>query len=200
MPMPRLQFWFEFASTYSYLSVMRIGALAEAAGVSVAWRPFLLGPIFKAQGWSTSPFNLYPAKGRYMVRDIARIATARGLAFQMPQTFPANGLRAARLATLGLGEGWGQEFTRRVFTAQFGNGQDIADEELLSGILASLGLDGADVHNRAADATVKDALRAATEEAMAKGIFGAPAFLTEDGELFWGDDRLEQALAWARSR
>ena len=76
---PTLVFWYEFASTYSYLSAMRIEAEAERAGVAIEWRPFLLGPIFKAQGWTTSPFNIYPAKGRYMVRDIERLAAARGL-------------------------------------------------------------------------------------------------------------------------
>ncbi len=71
--MPTLDFWFDFASTYSYPAAMRIGPLAAAAGVSLRWRPFLLGPIFKDQGWETSPFNLYPAKGRYMWRDLERI-------------------------------------------------------------------------------------------------------------------------------
>ncbi len=90
--MARLTFWFEFASTYSYLSAMRIEEMARKADVEVIWKPFLLGPIFKAQNWDTSPFNVYPAKGRYMVRDIERIAEARGLAFRLPDPFPQNGL------------------------------------------------------------------------------------------------------------
>ena len=81
---PTLEFWYEFASTYSYLSAMRIEALATAAGVAVEWKPFLLGPIFKAQGWDTSPFNLYPAKGRYMMRDLERLTAERGLRFARP--------------------------------------------------------------------------------------------------------------------
>ena len=79
--MSKLEFWYDFGSTYSYLTAMRIDRLAAASGIDVVWRPFLLGPIFKAQGWATSPFNVYPAKGRYMVRDIERIAAAR-------ETFP----------------------------------------------------------------------------------------------------------------
>ncbi len=71
---PVLDFWYEFASPYSCLSALRIEKLAEDAGVTLRWRPFLLGPIFAAQGWNTSPFALYPSKGRYMWRDTARRA------------------------------------------------------------------------------------------------------------------------------
>ncbi len=104
--MAALEFWYEFASNYSYLSAMRIGALARTAEVRLLWRPFLLGPIFKAQGWHTSPFNLFPAKGRHMVRDMQRITEARGLNFVMPKPFPANGLPAARVAHAGQAEAW----------------------------------------------------------------------------------------------
>ena len=113
--MAHVTFWFEFASTYSYLSAMRIEEMSRKADVDVIWKPFLLGPIFKAQNWDTSPFNLHPAKGRYMVRDIERIAKARGLVFRLPNPFPQNGLLAARLALVGLEEGWGPVI-RTVFT------------------------------------------------------------------------------------
>ena len=96
--MPRLEFWYDLASTYSYLSAMRIEAMAAKPGVDLEWRPFLLGPIFKAQGWTSSPFNLYPVKGQYMVRDITRIAADRGIPFVMPEPFPAHSLLAVRIA------------------------------------------------------------------------------------------------------
>jgi 2-hydroxychromene-2-carboxylate isomerase len=195
-PAPKLEFWYEFASTYSYLSAMRIEALAGAAGVTVEWKPFLLGPIFKAQGWDTSPFNLYPAKGRYMVRDLERLATARGLRFALPAIFPQNSLAAARLALVGGDEGWIAPFTRAVYVAQFADGADISDSVVLRSILDGLRLDSEQLFSRIAQADIKARLQQQTAEAQRRGIFGAPSFICH-GELFWGDDRLEQALAWA---
>ncbi len=194
--MPRLEFWYEFASNYSYLSAMRISEMARVTGVEVVWRPFLLGPIFKAQGWETSPFNLYPAKGRYMIRDMQRLAAGRGLPFVMPPTFPANGLKAARLALIGVDEGWIEPFTRKIFEAQFGCGEDISDVRVISMILTALDLDAAVLLDRAEAPAIKQRLRDQTAEAASRGIFGAPSFITPTGELFWGDDRLEQALDW----
>ena len=198
MSQPRLEFFFDFASTYAYLSAMRIKALAGTAGVEIAWRPFLLGPIFKDQGWDTSPFNIYPAKGRYMVRDIERIAKDRGLPFVAPEQFPANGLHAARVALVADSQGWIADFSETVFKREFdGSSCDIADRELLREIVATLGHDPEPILAESQTQPIKDALRAQSERAKSLGIFGAPTFVTEDGELFWGDDRLEQALSWA---
>ncbi len=194
--MPRLEFWYDLASTYSYLSAMRMEPMAARAGVEIVWRPFLLGPIFKAQGWTSSPFNLYPAKGQYMVRDITRIAGDRGLPFALPEPFPAHSLLAVRIALLGEAEGWTPRFSRAVLSASFGQGADIGKPETLSTILAGLGLDAASIIARTGEEYEKLALRQRTADAQARGIFGAPTFVTENGELFWGDDRLEQALAW----
>jgi 2-hydroxychromene-2-carboxylate isomerase len=194
---PNVVFWYEFASTYSYLSVMRIDGEAQRAGVTVEWRPFLLGPIFKANGWTTSPFNLYPAKGRYMVRDIARIAAARGLSFRMPETFPANGIKAARLAIAAQRLSATQAFTRAVFEAQFALGRDISSDEVLSECLTATGLDPVQMWAASSEEAVKATLKGNTKAAQALGIFGAPSFTTENKELFWGDDRLEQAIGWA---
>lgn len=195
--MAKIEFWYDFASTYSYLSVMRIEPLAAAAGVQVAYRPFLLGPTFKAQALTTSPFVAVPIKGRYMERDIARIADARGLVFHMPDPFPAHSLAAARIATVAEAEGWIGPFTRAVFSAEFANREDIAASDVLDRIVSNLGHDPARISAAAGTAENKAALRERTEAASAKGIFGAPTFVTADGEIFWGDDRLEQALAWA---
>jgi len=195
---PTLEFWFEFASTYSYPAAMRIEEAARAAGVAVAWRPFLLGPIFRAQGWNDSPFNLYPAKGRYMWRDLERICGARGLPFRRPSQFPRNGLLAARVAMVGAGAPWGPSFVRAAYTANFAEDRDIAVPEVIGDTLARLGADADAVMQQASSAENKEALKRQTERAVALGIFGAPSFTVGD-ELFWGDDRLDDALRFARS-
>ncbi len=197
-PAPRIEFWYELASTYSYLSAMRIEVVAEAAGVEVLWKPFLLGPIFFAQGWNTSPFNIYPAKGRYMVREMERLTAARGLPFKMPSRFPQNSLLAARIAIIGHDEGWGIAFSKGVYARQFGEGAGISDADALGGILRGLGQDPARVIGLTGQAETKERLRQRNEEAQELGIFGAPSFLAS-GELYWGDDKLEQALDHARA-
>ncbi len=197
MSRPVLEFFFEFASTYSYPAAMRIGALAEAAGVAVRWRPFLLGPIFRAQGWDNSPFNLYPAKGRYMWRDLERVCARLGLPFRRPDPFPQPSLLAARLAHVGLDEGWGEDFCRAVFAAEFAEGRQIGDEAVMHELLDRFGVAPAPALARARSDEIKERLRGATAEAERRGVFGAPSFVAADGELFWGHDRMVEALAWA---
>ncbi|MFN0219683.1 MAG: 2-hydroxychromene-2-carboxylate isomerase [Hyphomicrobium sp.] len=197
MNQPKLEFWYEFASTYSYLSASRIAEAAALADIEIVWRPFPLGPIFKAQGWTDSPFNLYPAKGAYMLRDIARIAASRGRAFKMPERFPVNGLAAARLA-LAVGDDLIGPFSARVYAAQFEDGADIADPAVLAAVLTDLGLDPEITFATAETPEVKESYRENSQRAAKIGVFGAPSFVTEDGELFWGDDRLDQAIGWAR--
>ena len=164
----------------------------------VRFRPFLLGPLFKAQGWPTSPFNLYPAKGRYMWRDLERICFDLDLPFRQPGPFPQNSLLAARVALVGLSSSGGEEFCRGVFRAEFGDGRQIDDPTIIGDILSQLHIEAAPVLEAARAKTNKAALRTQTEEAKQLGIFGAPTFATADGELFWGNDRLERAIAWAR--
>jgi len=195
--MATLDFFYEFASTYSYITAMRIAPLAADAGVTVRWRPFLLGPIFKAQGWETSPFNLYPAKGRYMVRDCERLCADVGIAFRLPDPFPQPSLTAARVALVALAEGWGEDFSRAVYRAEFADGRNIADPVVIGGIVRDLGHDEAAALARAQSGEIKDRLRGNTEDAQRLGIFGAPSFIA-GAELFWGNDRLEQALDYAR--
>ncbi|MBL8575554.1 MAG: 2-hydroxychromene-2-carboxylate isomerase [Hyphomicrobiaceae bacterium] len=195
--MPRLEYWYEFASTYSYVSTMRIGALAGAAGVEIVWRPFLLGPIFAAQGWTNSPFNLYPAKGRYMWRDMERLCADERLPLKRPAKFPQNTLLAARTA-LTLAQPERAAFSRAAFHAEFADGADLADPAVVNALIGGLGLDIPMVTARAGSPDIKAALKTQTDQAATLGIFGSPSFVAADGELFWGNDRLEQALQWAR--
>ncbi|MGO4405940.1 2-hydroxychromene-2-carboxylate isomerase [Bosea sp. RAF48] len=195
---PVLDFWYEFASPYSCLSALRIEKLAEEAGVSLRWRPFLLGPIFAAQGWNSSPFALFPSKGRYMWRDTARRARRQGFSFIKPDNFPQNSLTATRLALAGREAGWTPVFSRALFRAQFCEGKNIAEEAVLTAALKEAGSDPNVALPLSRSEEVKGRLKAEIEYAKSIGIFGAPFFVAGDGELFWGDDRLEEALEWAQ--
>ena len=191
----QVDFWFEFASTYSYLSAMRLPALAKKTGIAVRWRPFLLGPIFAAQGWNTSPFNIYAAKGAYMWRDMERRTEALGLALRRPDPFPQNSLLAARVAQAAPEGPARIRFVQNVYLAQFATGQDISDPDVIAACISAAELP-LDLLNEAQTPENKHALREATEEAIRLGIFGAPSFVA-GGELFWGDDGLTDALTWA---
>src|ERR1700674_5605854 len=124
---------------------MRVGGLAKDAKVRVRFRPFLLGPIFKAQGWENSPFNLYPAKGRNMWRDLERLCGDLGLPLRRPEPFPQHSVLAARVALVGLAEIWGEDFCRGVYQAQFGEALRIDDPAVIGGVVAGLGIDPAPV-------------------------------------------------------
>jgi 2-hydroxychromene-2-carboxylate isomerase len=198
MTRPRLEFWFEFASTYSYPAAMRIEEAARKADIDVVWRPFLLGPLLKSQqGLADSPFNLVPAKGAYMWRDVARICAGYGFDFKRPSVFPRNGLRAARVVQAAVGQEWTVEFVRAVYRANFARDLDIADPGMLAACVIEAGGDPVAALAAAETKQTKQTLRDATVEAARKGIFGAPSFVTEDRELFWGNDRLGDAIAWA---
>ena len=192
----KLEIWFEFASTYSYLTVCRAESLLNEAQIDYEWRPFLLGPIFKDKGLQTSPFVLDEQKGAYMWRDVERRAKRQNLPFARPLTFPMNGLKAARIATAARDEAWSSKFIRAVFDAQFAKGSDISDDIVLGGALTSCGADPEHWMTLSEQDEIKRVLRDTTEKARAKGIFGAPSFVVGT-ELFWGDDRLEDAIAWA---
>ncbi len=194
-----VDFWFDFASTYSYPACMRAQTRADEAGVRIRYRPFLLGPIFKGQGWDTSPFNIYEAKGRYMWRDLERLCADLSIPLRRPDPFPQNSLLAARVAIAGEGHAWRDEFCRGVFRAQFGEGRRIDDPAVIAAILEKAGAPAVAILIQAGSDPVKLKLRAETEQAAALGIFGAPSFVTADGELFWGNDRLDAALAWAKA-
>lgn len=194
---PRMQMWFDFASPYSYLAIERVQALAQDAGVRVDLRPFLLGPIFQAQGWNDSPFRLFPGKGAYMMRDIARLADKYGVVYKRPRLFPRMSVLPARIALLGQDEPWCRDFCVAVFRANFQHDEDIQSEDVVHVLLNGLSLDADALIARAKSEAAKEALRRQVDRARDLGLFGAPTFFVGD-EMFWGNDRLEDALDWAR--
>jgi 2-hydroxychromene-2-carboxylate isomerase len=191
--LPDIEFWFEFASNYSYLSVMRIEGEAKRRGVRIAWRPFLLGPIFRALGMETSPFLLQKEKGAYMWQDMDRQCRKYRLRWKRPSTFPRPSLLAARVALLGAEQPWIGAYCRRVMELNFVLDEDINSPTHLSPILTELGLSAADSLAEAHAEPTKALLRTQTEQARARGIFGAPTFFVGT-EMFWGNDRLDDAL------
>jgi len=191
-----LQFWFDFASSYSYVAALRIEDECARAGVQVEYKPFLLGAIFtELLGIKDSPFNTQPVRGGYMWRDLERLCEKYALPWRRPAMFPRNSLLAARVACCApapIGP-----LTRAIFRANFAEDRDIADPEVLRQVIDSAGGDGAHLVALARTLPVKEHLRAQTAEARRLGIFGAPDFVV-NGELFFGQDRLEDAIAWAK--
>jgi 2-hydroxychromene-2-carboxylate isomerase len=196
MPAP-LEFWFDFASTYSYVGALRIEEECRAAGVPLVWKPFLLGPLFTAQqGIKDSPFNVNPVRGRYMWRDMERLCAKHGLPWKRPGQFPRNSILAARVACVGEGREWLGGFVRAAFRANFAEDRDLAEPTVLAELLTGLGVDAPAVLAEAVTPANKTRLRENTERAEALGIFGAPNCVTR-GELFFGQDRISDAIVWA---
>lgn len=184
-----IEFWYDFASPYAWLAATRIAALAPDA----AWKPFLLGPILRHLSGTPWQQASDPER-RYRRRDVERQAMARGLALVWPSAYPRGSLLATRIALIGASAGWGAEFSRAVFAANFTADRDIADPAVVADILARLGLAPA-LLDQAVMPETKAALVAQGQAALARGIFGAPSFVVGT-ELFWGNDRLDQAVAW----
>ncbi|MGF6771615.1 2-hydroxychromene-2-carboxylate isomerase [Paraburkholderia sp. GAS199] len=192
-----IEFWFDFGSNYSYLSTMRIEALADAQGVRIEWRPFLLGPIFRELGYDTSPFVSQKEKGAYVWKDMERQCRKYGLALTRPSTFPRAALLAMRVALLGADQPWMGAFCRSIMQLNFVHDRDIGSADVVSEALDQLGLPAAQIIGEAQSDANKLRLREQTQQAASKGIFGAPTFFVGD-DMFWGDDRLDDALAYCR--
>ncbi|MEX3759420.1 2-hydroxychromene-2-carboxylate isomerase [Paraburkholderia phenoliruptrix] len=197
-PARDIEFWFDFGSNYSYLSVMRIEAEAAARGVRILWRPFLLGPIFRALGFDNSPFVLQKEKGAYVWKDMERQCRKYGIALTRPSVFPRAALLAMRVALLGAEREWIAAFCREIMQQNFVHDRDIGSVEVVSEALVRLGLPAQQIVEEAQSDANKLRLREQTEAAAAKGIFGAPTFFAGD-EMFWGNDRLEDALDFCYS-
>jgi 2-hydroxychromene-2-carboxylate isomerase len=189
-----LEFWFEYGSTYTYLAVARIASLAMASRIVVKWRPFLLMPIMIEQGLGDGPFLPYPNKLRYMWRDMERRALRHRIPYRRPSIYPPkNTLLTARLGHLGQSEGWCTAFTKEVFRLHWTEDVTIGSDENIRRSLAIVGQDANRALTIAQSFDNKMGLRRQTEMATSLGIFGSPTFIVGD-EIFWGDDRLEDAV------
>lgn len=189
-----IDFWFTMGSTYTYLSVMRLPAVERAHAVAFRWRPYNLRLVLARM--NHVPFADKPAKLAYMWRDIERRAALHGIAARVPAPYPAPDSNLAnQVALLGLTEGWGEAFVRAAYRRWFQDGQATGGEPNLSQSLREAGQDPAPVIARARDAAAEQQLLDETETAQALGLFGSPTFVV-GRELFWGDDRLEDAVSW----
>jgi 2-hydroxychromene-2-carboxylate isomerase len=197
VPSPALEFWFDLASNYSYLSVMRIEAAAQRAGVDVTWRPFLLGPIFEALGWEGPPFVVQKEKGAYVWQDMRRQCRKYNIPWQQPTEFPRRSVLATRIAVLGAGEPWQSAWCREIMVRNYGDDREVDTPEAVTAVLEHLGLPAQSIIEAALGDANRQRMREATQAARERGIFGAPTFFVGD-DMFWGNDRLEDALEAAR--
>ncbi len=194
-----IDFYFDFSSPYGYLASEKIEALAAKHGRGVNWHPVLLGVIFKQTG--AAPLTQIPLKGQYSQRDMMRSAKFHGVtAFRLPSKFPISSQAPARLVL------WARQrdaalaanIAHAQYRAFFVDDKDISDPAIAAAVAATCGVDAAAARAAIDDPAIKDALRRANEEAIAKGVFGSP-FIVVDGEPFWGMDRFDQVERWLAS-
>jgi 2-hydroxychromene-2-carboxylate isomerase len=192
-----IDFWFSTGSTYTYLTVSRLPALAAARGVRFNWRPFSVRAIMREQ--NNVPFTGKPVKTAYMWRDIERRAAMYGLRAKVPVPYPLKEFDFAnKVAILGVAEGWGIPYLQASYRRWFVDGLEPGLEPNLSQSLVEAGQDAPRCLARAGNDDIARLFDGATAEAKSLGIFGSPTFMV-DGELFWGDDRLDDALNWFRN-
>lgn len=190
-----IEFWFDFSSPYAYFAAMEIEALAERYRRQVKWRPFLLGAAFTATGMQ--PLVQMPMRGDYAKRDWARLARRKDIPFMLPASFPAATQAAARAFYWLDAEqpSLASPFVRKVFQAYFGEGREIHAPSDITALAARLGADAARLAAALQDPALKAVLRAKTDEALARQIFGSPFIIVGD-EAFWGSDRLGMVEEW----
>lgn len=183
-----IEFFWEPGSPYTYLAATQIEALAKDCGATVVWKPFLLGKVFEARK-TTLPASI-PQKASYMFKDLARWAQVYRVPVTMPKVFPVHSLAASRCAIAASKLGHEAKAALAILSAYWGEGQDISQPEVLSAAFSKAGLDAAAILARAQEQDVKDQLKTNTEDALNRGVFGAPTFFVGDA-MFWGNDRLD---------
>jgi 2-hydroxychromene-2-carboxylate isomerase len=194
MPNP-VEFYFDFSSPYGYFGATRISAIAAKHRRTVAWKPILLGAVFKVTGMA--PLPSLPLKGDYSVRDIKRVSRLWKIPFNMPSKFPIAGQAPSRIVYWLAAEHPAkiESAILALFHGFFVEDRDISTAETAADVVSSLGIDRNAVLAATQDPVIKDKLRQEVEAAIAKGVFGSP-YIVIDGEPFWGTDRLDHAERW----
>src|SRR5262245_41057314 len=193
-----VEFYFDFSSPYGYLTATRISQLAAKYGRAVEWKPILLGAVFKVTG--SGPLPSLPLKGPYSKRDIARTARFLNVPSNFPDPFPVSTQAPAR-AIYWLEQKAPERIEACVlalYRAYFVDGRDISSPDTTADVLASLGLNRAEVLSAIGEPAIKERLRSETQSAIERGVFGSP-YVVVDGEPFWGSDRLDQVERWLKS-
>ncbi|WP_299986549.1 2-hydroxychromene-2-carboxylate isomerase [uncultured Ruegeria sp.] len=194
--MPEINFWYSIGSTYSYLTIMRLDDWCEDNDATVVWRPFNVRTIMSEQ--QNIPFAGKPVKSAYMWRDIERRAAKYHIHAKLPAPYPISDLALAnQVALLGMQDGWGIAFTQNLYRIWFEDGLEAGHENAMSEALHRCQQDPRLVLSRARSPDIATALEDETNTAIQLGVFGAPSFVVRD-EVFWGDDRLDDALSWVR--
>lgn len=193
--MKKLEFFFDLSSPYSYMAATQMKPLADKTGAEVVWRPMVLGAVFKATG-NEMPARI-PAKARWMGNDLMRWADYYGVPFRFSSHFPANAIKAMRLVLVD--DAKAADVALAGFGAMWADDRDLTDETVLRSVAEIGGLDPAAAMQAIETPAIKEKLRANTDEAVARGAFGAPTMLVGD-ELFWGNDRLHFVEAALRRK
>jgi 2-hydroxychromene-2-carboxylate isomerase len=186
-----IEFYFDFSSPYAYLASEKIEAIATKYGRTVAYKPILLGAILKTLGGA--PLSEIPLKGPYSKLDMERSARYLGVKLALPTPFPIATLTAARglLWLQSQGSAKAVSWVHKVFCAYFVDGKNVSEPQVLAELASEMGIDAAALAAGCQEQPIKDRLKALTDEALARGVFGAP-FVFIDDEPFWGADRLPQ--------
>lgn len=196
MTISRIEFFWDSASPYTYLAATQAEAFAARHGAKIVWRPFLIGKAFEATG--NTPPAMIPAKGRHLFQDLRLWAKLYGVPFRWPKVFPVASLTSLRIACA-LPDDQVGRWANAVMRAYWGSEQDIGQPEVLTEVAAALGWDGAALLAQTQDPAVKEKLKANTDEAIARGVFGAPTFFIGE-RMFWGNDRFELMAAVLEGR
>ena len=201
--MPKLEFFFDCSSPWTYLAFSQIEAVAERTGTEISWRPVLVGGVFNAVNQSVyeQRANPVPSKARYRAKDLGDWASHYGIEIKWPSVFPVRAVDAMRGAIVALDAGRLPAYARRCFGAYWGEDRDISQQGELEAIASEAGLDAGTFWHQLKSDGVKQRLKDNTDELVARGGFGSPTMFVGGDDMYFGNDRLalvEAALRGAR--